>query len=101
MGGVMSHAPYKRLPFQPLEDYILLRWPDDHPSTPDGRASNTRIATMCHTHRTVISMARVNGVTHRSADKYACAIGAHPLEIWPEFHDDILAEDDDVFEWAG
>jgi hypothetical protein len=69
-------APQPRLPLEPLMRAA-------------GADNQCHLARMTGAHRTAIARAAKDGITHWMADRWACAVGLHPVEVWPEFIPDV------------
>lgn len=70
--GTRRPAPQPRFPLAPL---MRAAGADNH----------CHLARMTGAHRTAITRAAKEGLTVRAADRYAVAVGLHPVEVWPDF----------------
>ena len=79
----------RRFPFRPLED-----WLNAHYRNPTSRADTQRggeltaatIGAIIGVNRQTVYHWRDNGIPWWRADEAAIRAGAHPLEIWADFH---------------
>lgn len=83
-----------RLPFEPLANLCLVAWREPNPSPTVGgrRAPITdvrRVADVLGVNRRAVYRWQTAGLTIEAADRMATALGLHPLEVWPDFHDDL------------
>lgn len=78
-----------RLPAQPLEDWLNARYSNtsgaDDVQT-NGRLTAQRIGQLIGCCRGSVQRWRADGIPLHSADRAAIRAGAHPLEVWPQFH---------------
>lgn len=85
----MSVRTPVRLPAQPLEDWLNARYANasgaDDVQT-NGRLTAQRIAELIDCCRGSVQRWRAGGIPLYSADRAAIRAGAHPLEVWPQFH---------------
>ena len=79
----------RRVPFRPLEDWLNARYRS--PSTnadyqTGGELTATTIGDLVGVTRQTLYRWRDTGIPWWSADAAAIHAGAHPLELWPDFH---------------
>lgn len=48
--------------------------------------SQSELAVRLRTRQSTISRAAVDGFTIDQADRFACAIGRHPANVWPDWY---------------
>ena len=91
----LSHAPVvlhrrrRRVPFGPLEDWLNAR--SRNPSAnadaySGGDLTTSTIGEIVGVTRQTLYRWRINGIPWWSADAAAIHAGAHPVELWPDFH---------------
>jgi hypothetical protein len=85
--------PERRFPYPPLLAYIQRHCGPNYnrkavEAVGEGW-SDSYIATLCGTNRCRVWQWRNRGVAAGVADRVAITLGAHPLEIWPDYLDDI------------
>lgn len=71
--------PMRRFPVEPLLE----------------RADCPNLVQLAHrlgVHRQQVAQYRSRGLSERQADRVAIALGFHPIEIWPDYWDDVLDE---------
>jgi hypothetical protein len=93
-GTTASRRPQPRLPIGPLEAWLNARYANSSASADDqldGRLSARRIAELLgyervESGRAAVQRWRAGGVPLYAADRAAVRAGAHPAEIWPDFH---------------
>jgi hypothetical protein len=87
-----------RLHFDALEAWLNARYTNTSMSADrqlDGRLSARRIGELVGYHdnpesgRAAVQRWRAAGVPLYAADRAAVHAGAHPLEVWPDFHADL------------
>jgi hypothetical protein len=89
-----TRRTHPRLPIGPLEAWLNARYANSSTSADqqlNGRLSARRIAELLGYHRLdsgrqAVQRWRAGGVPLYAADRAAVAAGAHPAEIWPNFH---------------
>lgn len=74
-----------RFPFEPLAGICLLRWRE--PNEPNAHNRVGKISSVLGISRDVVRRWDREGLTPHAADRAATALGLHPLEIWPDFHE--------------
>lgn len=75
----------------PLLAYVQRCWPDESENPNQwGTISLGKLGEIIGFSRAVAyRWGREGGIPSRTADAAACRLGLHPLEIWPDFYDDI------------
>lgn len=78
-----------RLPFDPIDQLLEhqgeSRW--TVVERRDGQGNACYIAQRIGQHRSLIHRYRKDGLTPNMADRIAIALGRHPIEIWPDYHE--------------
>ena len=85
-------APVAASRSTPLENWLNTRYHNLSASADrqcGGRLSTGRIAELVGFTRQAVHRWRADGVPLWSADRAATNAGAHPLELWPDFHADL------------
>lgn len=83
-------APGERFDLAALENFLLgrdseMRKQSGYRDYPVDRVLPSYIAKVCGVQRTVVNRWRNEGLTAWAADRAACAVGMHPISIWPEW----------------
>jgi len=79
----------RRVPFRPLEDWLNDRYRNPTVSADfqtGGELTAPTIGAIIGVTRQTLYRWRDNGIPWWSADAAAIHAGAHPLELWPDFH---------------
>lgn len=86
-----DRVPYDRLPVEPLEEALCARLARRgvRPAGPGvgdpNLASAGELADLCGTTARTWHRWRTGGVPAPTADRVACDLGYHPLDIWPDW----------------
>jgi hypothetical protein len=99
----MTARRQRRLRVEPLEAWLNARYHNTSPSADrqlDGRLSARRIGELVGygdnpgSGRAAVQRWRARGVPLHAADRAAISAGAHPLEVWADFHADLAGGDE-------
>lgn len=80
----------RRLPFEPVERVAALRVLDHWTGGP-GQGKTAAVARHLGVDDRQVYRWRDYGITPDQADGFAVRLGFHPLELWPDFHDELTA----------
>lgn len=85
-----DRAPrWRRFPFRPLEDWLNARYRNPTTSAhfrTGGELTAPTIGAIIGVTRQTLYRWRDKGIPWWSADAAAIHAGAHPVELWPDFH---------------
>jgi hypothetical protein len=84
--GLPTWPRPNHLPFQPLADLCKHRWRPINAAADATAGDIVRVADICGVPRHTVHRWRADGLSLRHADHAACALGLHPLEVWPDHY---------------
>lgn len=78
--------PQPRLPFEPLEQWIAVRYPRDENKYTPHLVANEFVGDLVGVDRQTIHNWRQQGIPIYAADRAATRLGTHPTLIWPNWY---------------
>lgn len=84
--GVYATERGRRFPFDPVIELLAGR---GEPDKYTGELTDRAMSVMLGVHHKSVTRWRQKGLSVRTADRIACALGRHPITIWPDFWADM------------